>query len=238
MGKTKIAWCDYSWNPYQWRCQAVSPGCANCYARNLAKRYGKDFGGPFATRWPAALKELRTFEAGSRVFVNDMSDTYYEKATHADIHRVHNAARQNPHLYFLLLTKRIERALALAPYLDWPPNLWIGTTVENDSYLWRLDYLRRIPAAGRFVSFEPLIRSVGQPDLQGIQWVITGGESGPNRRPFDPAWAVDVLHAARKHGAAFFHKQGSGLYPGSDRYLNKKMYEELPNFNRSAPAVG
>lgn len=228
MSETNIGWTKYSWNPYTWNCNKVSPGCKNCYMFSMARNLkGQDAAG--APSWrESAMKELRKFEAGP-VFVNSMSDTYHEGAKIAWVHRIHNTARLHPHLTFLLLTKRIERAAALAPYLDWPPNLWIGTTVENADYLWRLDYLRSITqAAGRFVSFEPLLGSVPMPNLAGIEWVIVGGESGVDRRAYDRRWAFTIYAAARRHRAAFFYKQGSARQPGRDRLLYGREWNEVP----------
>ncbi len=227
MSETNIGWTKYSWNPYSWHCTKVSPACTNCYMFEMARNLkGQDARGIPQLR-EAAWGELRKFDSGP-VFVNSMSDTYHEGVPQAWIHRIHNTARQYPRLIFLLLTKRIERAAALAPYLDWPPNLWIGTTVENSDYLWRLDYLRSIyQAAGRFVSFEPLLDEV-HPNLRGIEWVIVGGESGLKRRPFDKTWAKRIWNACLAHDTRFFFKQGSGRLPGRDRLLWGQEWNETP----------
>jgi protein gp37 len=227
MAKTNIGWTDNSWNPYDWHCNKVSPGCKYCYAEALNNQYKRGvFAG--APNWREnAVKELRTFKPGETVFVCTMSDTFHEGVPQAWIHRIFALARQYPHLIFLLLTKRIERAAYLAPYLDWGPNIWIGTSVENADYLWRLDYLRGITqAAGRFVSFEPLLGSVGKPNLHNIQWAIVGGESGSKRRPFDKAWAADILRACDT--TQFFFKQGSGFKPGQDRVLWNNTWSLIP----------
>lgn len=227
MGKTGIGWTNSSWNPYTWNCNKVSPGCQNCYMFAMSRKL-KALDATGAPRMrEAAWRELDHLEPGP-VFVNSMSDTYHESVPAAWIHRIHNAARSRPQFVFLLLTKRIERAAALAPFLDWPPNLWIGTTVESPAYSWRLDYLRRIAsAAGRFVSFEPLLDAVS-PDLTGIDWVIVGGESGAQRRYFSQDWVVKVHHAAALAHIPFFYKQGSAYAPGQDRLLYGHEYSEVP----------
>lgn len=229
MRRSGVAWCDFAVNFYTWDCTRVSPGCKHCYALVFAERLGKSVTG--RPRWrEKAVMEFQCLPPGSTVFVNNMSDTYHEAAPQAWIHRIHNLALTRPDLMMLILTKRVERALGLSPFLAWPENLLMGTSVENADYLWRIDYLRRIPAAGRFVSFGPLLGSVGEPNLDGIAWAITEGESGPDgtRRYFDKAWARSVRDACRKHGAAFFHKQGSGRFPGQDRLLDGRLWEEFP----------
>jgi len=237
MGKTGIGWTNSSWNPYTWNCHKVSPGCKHCYMFAMARKLqGLDATGAPKMR-ESAWSELDRLEPGP-VFVNSMSDTYHPDAPVAWIHRIHNAARSRPHLTFLLLTKRIERTAALAPYLDWPTNLWIGTTVESADYLWRLDYLRAIrQAAGRFVSFEPLLEPV-RPDLVGLDWMIVGGESGPDRRIFSKWWARDLCWLAHDRNIPFFFKQGSAYAPGQDRLLDGIEYSEVPSSWSWTPGHG
>lgn len=160
MVETNIQWASHTLNYYSWACTKVSPGCKNCYAKTLAERYGRNFDAPPQWRGKNAMRELRTMPAGSVVFVNSMSDTYHESAPVEWIHSIHNAALIRPDVTFLLLTKRPERAYGLSKYLAYPPNLWVGTSVESAEYLWRLEYLLAIPAAGHFVSAEPLLGSL------------------------------------------------------------------------------
>jgi len=245
VGKTNISWASHSWNPYTWNCNKVSPGCRNCYAETLALRRGQSFIGAPRLHGDNAWKELRRFPPGAVVFVNSMSDTYHEGATAFMIHSLHNAALYTrPDVTFLVLTKRPERALALAPFLAWPPNLWIGTSVESADYLGRLDALLRIPAAGHFVSAEPLLgpltdlRAYLYPGMvlnrygihyrPGLRWVIVGGESGQGRRPFSKLWAQEIQMLAADAGVPFLFKQGSAYAPGQDRLLVGREWNESP----------
>jgi protein gp37 len=229
MGKTNIHWATNSINPYPWACNMVSPGCMNCYMFAMSAKLHSINAATVPITWrEQSTREFKALKPGAVVFVNSMSDTYHERAPLALIHRIHNIARQRPNVTFLVLTKRVERAVALSPYLDYPPNLWVGVSVENADYLWRLDYLRRIPAAGRFVSFEPLLSSVKDADLSGIGWVIAGGESGPNRRYFDKSWAVELRDLCVGKHITFMFKQGSAHRPGQDTLLNGVKYEGIP----------
>jgi protein gp37 len=233
MSETIIRWATHSWNPYTWNCNKVSPGCKNCYAATLAERYGKKFDGAPQWRGANAMKELLKFPAGSVLFVNSMSDTYHELVPTAWIHSIHNlAAYVRPDITFLLLTKRPERAYGLRHQLVWPKNLWLGTSVENDEYLWRLAYLTRTPASGRFVSAEPLLGSlkIGFEAYlsRGINWVIVGGESGGNRRDFNKDWAREIRDMCIRTGVPFMYKQGSAFKSEQDKILDGREWSESP----------
>lgn len=174
MSKTTIEWASHTWNPYLWRCNKVSDGCKNCYMFAQAERYGqvpvllKDQ--PMPTRWPKALAELKKFPSGAVVFVNSMSDTFHPNASQKDIHRVFNTALVRPDVTFLVLTKRPERAYYMRHQLVWPKNLWMGVSIESNEYLWRADYLLELPAAGHFVSAEPLLT-----ELSGLKSFLKTG---------------------------------------------------------------
>lgn len=263
MSETNIEWASHTLNFYNWACTKVSPGCKNCYAQTMAKRYGRDFDSPPIWRGKNAMKELKNLPAGAVVFVNSMSDTYHERVPVQWIHSIHNAALLRPDVTFLILTKRIERAYSLSRFLAYPPNLWLGTSVESDEYLWRLDYLLEIPAAGHFVSAEPLLSSIAgikrylYIDIKGEQflptitrrhrwlsevhtfklaryrdhrlgWVILGGESGDQRRPFSQDWAREVRDLCVDADVPFMFKQGSSFKPGQDRLLDGRTWDETP----------
>lgn len=226
MADTNIEWADKNLNFYTWNCHKVSPGCAHCYAADLAARYGKVFAG--APEWrDTAIKDWRSLKAGDSTFVNTMSDSFHEQAPVKYIHWMFQYAAWRPDVTFLFLTKRIERALYLAPHLDWQPNIWLGTSVENADYAWRIDYLRKTPAKHKFISFEPLLASVGDVDLRGIDGVIVGAESGGKRRPFDLDWAREIRALCKRDGVAFFYKQGTAFKPGQNRLLDGREYNEL-----------
>jgi protein gp37 len=241
MSKTTIEWASHTWNPYTWNCNKVSQGCKNCYAEALATRLGRYAGTSFLDTpqlRASAYAELKTFKPGSVIFVNSMSDTYHESAKLEWIHSIHNTAAANPHLVFLLLTKRPERALALSSYLTYPENLWVGTSVEHADYLWRLDYLLKIPASGHFVSAEPLLGGLpGLPEYltptirrRGLKWVIVGAESGANRRAFNLQWAREIRDMCQQANVPFMFKQGSHFKSGQERILDGRTWDETPVF--------
>lgn len=229
MSKTSIEWATDRLNFYTWRCNKISEGCANCYMMTMARRRGQDPVG--VPEWrETALREYRALEPGDVVFVNTMSDSYHEGALLEWIQRIHTLAAQKPETRFLMLTKRIERALELAPHLAWPDNLWMGTSVELPKYLSRIDTLLQIPAAGHFVSVEPLLAPL--PGLahyvDRLGWVIVGAESGSLRRLFDPQWARDIRDMCVEAGVPFTFKQGSHFKPGKNRLLDGRTWDETP----------
>lgn len=237
MAQTKISWTDQAWNALSWNCNKVSPGCKNCYAQAHSRKYPQNsVAGEFlgAPRWrPNALDDLRQIKAGSTVFVNTHSDTFHEKNPTAWIADMFQHMNQRPDLIFLLLTKRPQVAALLAPELKWSDNIWLGTSVEGPAYMNRLEILRKIPAAHRFISFEPLLEYIPQQQiglalLTDYEWVIVGGESGEGYRPFAKEWAKDIQHVCQQYAIPFFYKQGSAPYPDSDRLLDGRTYDERP----------
>lgn len=244
MSETIIRWATHTLNFYTWNCNKVSPGCANCYAATLAeRRRGKySAGGQFAGKpemRQTAWKELKRLPKGSVAFINSMSDTFHERVPASYIHAIFNAATyMRPDITFLVLTKRIERAYAMRHLLSWPRNLWLGTSIESADYEWRAAYLTRIPAAGRFVSAEPLLGAVnlkpymGASQLYPINWVIVGAESGANRRMFDPNWARFLRAQCAKTGTTFMYKQGSHFMSKRERVLDGRTWDDMPNFNQ------
>lgn len=237
MSETKIEWASHTWNPYLWRCNKVSAGCKNCYMFTMAERYGqvpmllKDEVMP--TRWPKAEAELKRFPSGAVVFVNSMSDTFHEKASMVDIQRVFRTAATRPDLTFLVLTKRIERAYNLRNLLSWPKNLWLGTSVESDDYMSRLDWLLKTPAFGKFLSAEPLLGPLPRlPEYlaRGLGWVIAGGESGVGRRPFKLDWVRGIRDACQTESIPFMYKQGAAFKSGQDRVLDGRTWDGVPMF--------
>ena len=207
---TIISWTDETWNPVT-GCSKVSEGCRNCYAERLSLKFGYT-----KLPWTAAnaaanvhqhperLAKLKSYKAGTRVFVNSMSDLFHPQVSEAFVHEVLDTCAARPDLIFQCLTKRPERAKAF----EMPSNFWIGTSIEDSRVLYRLDQLCEVQADVHFISFEPMIGPI-EPDLRGISWCIVGGESGPDHRVFDHRWACTIRDAASDCGTAFFFKQSA-----------------------------
>lgn len=216
--KTAISWTDSTWNPVH-GCSKVSAGCLHCYAETISLRYGHT-SKPWATRHaaenvteqPHKLSEPLRWKEPRRVFVNSMSDLFHDNIGLDYIRRVFAVMHKADHHRFQILTKRAERLAEVAPLLHWPHNVWMGVSVEDARATHRIDLLRTVPAHVRFISFEPLIGPIENPDLSGIQWAIVGGESGDARREMDHAWARMIRDACLRQQVAFFFKQSSDRY--------------------------
>jgi protein gp37 len=163
------------------------------------------------------------------IFVNSMSDLFHELVTLEFIQEVFAVMREASQHTFQVLTKRHERLAEVAPLLDWPENVWMGVSIENNRWVSRADMLRRVPAAVRFISTEPLLGPLDDLELGGIDWLIAGGESGPRHRPVDPAWVLDLRDRCQDAGVAFFLKQWGGRTPkAGGRELDGRTWDELP----------
>ncbi|MEM0134497.1 MAG: DUF5131 family protein [Thermoplasmatales archaeon] len=229
MNKTNISWTDYSWNPVS-GCSKVSPGCQNCYADALSRRWGRSFE---LTLHPEKLKEVKKIPRGSKVFVNSMSDLFHEKVPFEYIHEVMVAIKSRPDVIFQVLTKRPE---VFDAYMMWfsrnysdghsysiklPDNLWLGVSVEMKTYIPRISTLQFYKNSEQriskiFISFEPLLREVTPVNLHGVDWIIIGGESGPHHRPMKIEWARNLVKEAKAQGIPVWMKQMGGLRPGGD----------------------
>lgn len=208
---SSIEWTEATWNPVT-GCDKISPGCKFCYADRLAKRLQKMGNPKYANGFDLTIQEsalelpLR-WKKPQTIFVNSMSDLFHEDIPDefvADVFDVMVRAKQHT---FQILTKRPERLAELAPQLPWPRNVWMGVTIENRRFVHRADSLREVPAAVRFISAEPLLGPLEGLDLDGIDWLIAGGESGPRHRRIDPAWATELRDRCLHKGVAFFFKQ-------------------------------
>ena len=247
--KTKISWTDSTWNP-AWGCTKIGPGCDRCYAERLAKRYGFDVWGPDKPRrtfgkkhWTQPIAWNRKAEKEgkrTKVFCASMCDVFER---HPDIEEMRevlwDVVRDTPHLDWQILTKRPHRIAENLP-IDWAngyDNVWLGTSVENGNFAWRADFLREIPAAIRFVSCEPALGPMVKLSLDGIDWVIYGGESGPGFRKDDVRWARDLRERCRESGVAFFYKQASGRSPGTDALLDGKEAKEFPTPRKASQGI-
>ena len=239
---SSIEWTDATWNPTT-GCDRVSAGCDNCYALTLAKRlkamglakYRND-GDPRTSGPGFALtlhEETLAAPYGWRsprlVFVDSMSDLFHPEVPLDFIRRVFAVMADTPRHTYQILTKRSQRLASLASGLDWPPNVWMGVSVENDRYAFRVDHLRTVPASMRFVSAEPLLGPLPELDLTSIHWLIAGGESGPNARPMDESWVRGLRDHCQAEGVAFFFKQWGGRTPKSGgRELDGAYHNEMP----------
>ena len=222
-----------TWNPVT-GCTKVSQGCKNCYAERMTKRLtamGSDRyrNGFRVTLHPDSLDAPRKWKQGRVVFVNSMSDLFHDDIPLAYIQRVFNTMRDCPHHTFQVLTKRSERLVELAPNLHWPENVWMGVSVEDSHVVHRIHHLQSVPAGVRFLSLEPLIGPLNDISLQGIHWVIVGGESGPRARPMKKEWVNSILRQCRSARVPFFFKQWGGVRKDlTGRTLNGKTYDEMP----------
>lgn len=231
---TGIEWTEHTWNP-QVGCSLESPGCTNCYAMRQAYRLERGFGmasyqgttrlvngspvwtGKLNRASRTQLRKPFSIATPATIFVNSMSDLFHPDSPEAWITETFDTMRAVPRHTYQVLTKR--PGVAAAYYARHPevhglPQVWLGVSVEDRKRVPRIDQLRAIPAAVRFLSIEPLLGPLGPLDLAGIHWVITGGESGPGARLCDPAWVREVRDACTAQGVAFFHKQW-GTYGSS-----------------------
>jgi len=245
---TGIEWTDETWNPMT-GCTKISAGCDHCYAYAIAQNKVRDNylsqppvrdtalnrADPFAPRfWEERLRRPLSWRQPRRVFVNSMSDIFHAHFTLAQIQKVFEVMVACERHQFQILTKRPERALRLASELPWPGNVWIGASVEDLRVAKRVDSLRKIPAHVHFLSAEPLLGPLTGIDLGHIEWVIGGGESGPDHRTCQEEWAIELRDMCLANGVAFFWKQWGGKTPKSGgRLLEGKFWSEYP-----VPLVG
>jgi protein gp37 len=240
---SSIEWTETTWNPVT-GCDRVAAGCDNCYALALSKRLkamgaekyqndgdprtsGPGFG---VTIHPRALSQPYRWRGSRVVFVNSMSDLFHAKVPIGFVRDVFDVMRETPQHTYQALTKRAHRLERLGDQLDWPENLWMGVSVEAADATDRIDHLRRTPAHTRFLSCEPLLTPLPNLDLTDIDWVIVGGESGPNARPMNPRWAEEIRDQCNAEGVAFFFKQWGGRTPKANgRSLDGRTWDEMPS---------
>ena len=237
MASSSIEWTELTWNPTT-GCDKISAGCKFCYAEIMSRRLkamGLDkYKDGFAIRThPDALETPFGWKKPALVFVNSMSDLFHSDVPDTFIREVFKVMEACPHLTFQVLTKRSNRLVQTASRLTWPLNVWMGVSVENSDVTFRIKDLRKVPAAVRFLSCEPLIGSLGRHSLRGIDWVIVGGESGTRPRPMDPKWALEIKDRCEGASVPFFFKQWGGRNKKkSGRELNGKTYDGLPTPKR------
>lgn len=241
-----IEWTDATWNPVT-GCTKITAGCENCYAARFSERFRGVAGHPFERGFDLTLRPERIAQPLSwrrprMIFVNSMSDLFHKEVPRAFIDSVFDTMEAASWHVFQVLTKRstLMRDYLRRRYRDMEPpsHIWLGVSVENSLAANRIKHLRDTPASIRFLSIEPLIGPVGVMNLDGIHWVIAGGESGPNARPMDIEWARDVRDQCTKFGVAFFFKQWGGVRPKSGgRSLDGREWNELPISNYSEAAA-
>jgi protein gp37 len=232
-----IEWTEATWNPVT-GCTKVSPGCKHCYAERMAKRLQAMGQANYAngfelTLQPHMLALPLRWKQPQTIFVNSMSDLFHVDVPLAYVRRVFDVMARAHWHRFQVLTKRADRLVELSPRLSWPPNVWMGVSVESARYRSRIDRLRATGARLKFLSLEPLLGPLPDLDLAGIHWVIVGGESGPGARPMDPAWVIDLRDQCRRARVPFFFKQWGGTNKKrAGRTLEGRVWDEMP----AAPA--
>ncbi|ADD45891.1 DUF5131 family protein [Stackebrandtia nassauensis] len=249
--RSSIEWTQATWNPVT-GCDRVSAGCDNCYALTLAKRLkamgspkyqndgdprtsGPGFG---VTVHPDSLQIPLGWAKPRTVFVNSMSDLFHAKVPVDFIAEVFDVIDATPQHTYQILTKRAKRAARFADRLDWPSNAWIGVSVEDPGQTGRIDALRDVPAAVRFVSAEPLLADLPDLNLEGIDWLIAGGESGRGARPVHPDWIRSLRDQCFETKVPFFFKQWGGRTPkAGGRELDGRTWDDMPRTDRSDELV-
>lgn len=238
-----IEWTESTWNPST-GCTQISPGCKNCYAERLTKRLKAM--GQKKYRQGFQYKEHHSeinlplkWKKPRKIFVNSMSDMFHENATMEFIGACFaTMIKANWHTY-QVLTKRPSKMADFSKFFkDYfgyriPPHIWMGTSIENEDYKWRITELRKVNCHTRFLSIEPLLGSMGELNLQKIDWVIIGGESGPHHRPVRKEWILDIIHQCEKQKVAVFFKQWGGFTPkAGGRKINHRTYDQYPEIKQ------
>ncbi|WP_317897166.1 DUF5131 family protein [Aurantibacillus circumpalustris] len=233
MSKSNIEWTEVTWNPTT-GCDKITAGCKFCYAEVLTKRL-KAMGQPKyqngfnITLHEAELKRPYGWRKPCMVFVNSMSDLFHKEVPLEFIQRVFETMNETPLITYQVLTKRAERLAELSQFLNWTDNIWMGVSVEDEKVMDRIGYLKLTQAKIKFLSLEPLIGPLPNLNLDGIEWVICGGESGPGRRPIDPQWAREIRDSCFTSNVPFFMKQMDKKIPIPDDL----MIREFPQTNNS-----
>jgi len=241
--QSAIEWTESTWNPVT-GCSKISVGCANCYAERIAKRlramgqrrYRNGFR---LTMHREVLQEPYRWKKPRIIFVNSMSDLFHEEIPFEFVQDIFSVMSANKRHTFQILTKRSERLCELAPMLDWPENVWMGVTIESNDYINRADDLRTVSAAVKFLSLEPLLGRLRDLELDGIDWIIVGGESGPGARLMKTEWVTDVRDRCLAVSIPFFFKQWGGVNrKKTGRVLQGRTWDSYPKaFHRRLELV-
>jgi len=235
---SSIEWTESTWNPLT-GCTKVSPGCANCYAERIALRL-KAMGNPnyvngfSITMHEDSLELPLKWRRPQTIFVNSMSDLFHENVPDEFIFRVFDVMQRADWHCFQILTKRSKRLMDISPQLPWLPHIWMGVSVEDRGHTFRVEHLRKTGAKVKFISLEPLLESIPNLNLESIDWVIVGGESGPRARPIRESWVIDIRNQCQQKKVPFFFKQWGGVNKKkTGRKLEGRTWDEMPLFTRS-----
>ena len=241
--KSEIEWTQSTWNPVR-GCTRVSEGCRFCYAERIAARFsgqGLAYEGlakmtNAGPRWENKVKLVEElleiplkWKKPQLIFVNSMSDLFHEDVPLDFIQKVFVTMHEAKQHHFQILTKRSKQLVSFNSDLEWPKNVWMGVSVENEDYTYRIDDLRETGAKVKFLSLEPLIGPLPNLELENIDWVIVGGESGPGARPIEESWVIDIKDQCKQISVPFFFKQWGGKKKKKDdRVLNGRIWDDLP----------
>ena len=235
--KSSIEWTESTWNPIT-GCNKISPGCKFCYAERMSKRLKAMCSPNYENGFKLALHEHvlelpLKWKKPQTIFVNSMSDLFHKSVPLEFIQKVFDVMNKTPWHTYQVLTKRSDRLKNLSNKLEWGKNIWMGVSIENQDYTYRIDDLRNTNAYIKFLSIEPLIEAIRKLKLKNIQWVIVGGESGPKARPMKEEWVLDIKDQCKEAnggaGVPFFFKQWGGKNKKkAGRLLEGKTWDELP----------
>lgn len=234
MAQTTIEWTNATWNPVT-GCTKISPGCTHCYAERMALRLQAMGQANYANGFQVTLQEDMLqrplqWKKPMLIFVNSMSDLFHLDVPLPFIKRLFGVMKQADWHCFQILTKRSNRLLEVDSELEWPDNVWMGVSVENSRYKFRIDHLRQIGAKVKFLSLEPLLGPLSNLNLSNIDWVIVGGESGPGSRPVQSEWIYDIREQCLEANVPFFFKQWGGAHKKkAGRLLDGRTWEQMPN---------
>ena len=240
--KSSIEWTEATWNPVT-GCTKISPGCKHCYAERMANRLRAMGTSSYAngfklTLQPHTLEIPVRWKKPQTIFVNSMSDLFHKDVPVEYILRIFDVMKKAHWHTYQILTKRSDRVLELDGLLDWQPQTWMGVSVENDDYTFRIDHLRQTSAMTKFLSLEPLLGPLENLDLTGIDWAIVGGESGPGARPMRAEWITDIRDQCQVAGTHFFFKQWGGFNKKkAGREFEGRTWDEMPSTKRIPLAV-
>ena len=230
---SSIEWTQSTWNPVT-GCTKISPGCKNCYAERMARRLQamgqKNYAHGFKlTAHDSALELPLLWKTPQTIFVNSMSDLFHKSVPVEFILRVFDVMHRAHWHQFQVLTKRAERLESIDSQLQWSENIWMGVSVESQEYISRIDHLRNTGAKTKFISFEPLLGEIDSVSLEGIDWVIVGGESGPGARPISESWVLRLRDLCQERRIPFFFKQWGGVHKKkAGRLLEGRTWDEMP----------